>query len=308
MSSDYRLTAKDPRRGRAMHSPVFLIGTQRSGTTLLCRMLTAHPDVFVKNELPVRSVFTKDATREDIERNISHFVKKQYGDDIAGLLQRERKKIWGLKDPELTHYLDPLKQFLPEARFIVITRDPRAVVNSYIENKWGLGTNAYTGAHRWREEVEEQLAFEAELPDNVLRLRYEDLVLDPTQSLEKVCDFLGIAFEQSMMDYADQKAFVIKSRENRNTFRAPDPALTKKWRSKLSEHQIRVIDSIARYTMEATGYQAEAEPYSVPAWMADWYRQHQSIVGEIQIQYRWKIRHWLRILRASDKPTSYTSG
>lgn len=134
-----------------MHSPVFLIGTQRSGTTLLCRMLTAHPDVFVKNELPVRSVFTKDATREDIERNISHFVKKQYGDDIAGLLQRERKKIWGLKDPELTHYLDPLKQFLPEARFIVITRDPRAVVNSYIENKWGLAPTpiqALTGGVR----------------------------------------------------------------------------------------------------------------------------------------------------------------
>jgi hypothetical protein len=289
-----------------MNSPVFLIGTQRSGTTLLCRMLTAHPDVFIKNELPVRSVFTEGANREDIERNIGHFVKKQYGADIAGLLQKEGKKIWGLKDPELTRYLKPLKQFLPEARFIIITRDPRAVVNSYMENKWGLGTNAYTGAQRWREEVEDQLAFEAELPDNVLRLRYEDLVLDQQASLESVCDFLGIAFEQSMMDYADQKAFVIKSRENRNTFRAPDPALTKKWRNKLSDHQVRVIDSIARRTMEITGYQAEAEPYSVPVWMAAWYRLHQAVVGELQIQYRWRIQHWRRILRARLKSTIHT--
>ncbi len=267
-------------------------------------MLTAHPDVFIKNELPVRSVFTEGANREVIKRNIDRFVKNQYGEDIAGLLQKEGKKIWGLKEPELTRYLQPLKQFLPEARFIIITRDPRAVVNSYIENKWGLGTNAYTGAKRWRKEVEDQLDFEAELPDKVLRLRYEDLVLDQRKSLGKVCDFLGIAFEQSMMDYADQKAFVIKSRENSNTFRAPDPALTKKWRDSLSDHQIRVIDSITRGAMEVAGYQAESERYSVPTWMAAWYRLHQAILGELQIQYRWRIQRWRRNLRAHLKPTT----
>lgn len=291
-----------------MDSPVFLIGTQRSGTTLLCRMLTAHSDVFIKNELPVRSVFTEGANREDIERSINHFVKKQYGDDIAGLLRSEGKKIWGLKDPELTGHLEQLKQFLPDARFIIITRDPRAVVNSYMENKWGLGTNAFTGAKRWYQEVEDQLAFEAELPNNVLRLRYEDLVLDQKRSLENVCGFLGIAFEQSMMDYANQKAFVIESRENRNTFRAPDPALTKKWRNKLSDHQIQVIDSITRQTMEVTGYQAETEPYSVPGWMVAWYRLHQAVVGELQIQYRWRVRHWQRVVRARLKPKIHTSG
>lgn len=290
-----------------MHSPVFLIGTQRSGTTLLCRMLTAHPDVFIKNELPVRSVFTRGANREEIERGIGHFVERQYGEDISGLLQKEGKKIWGLKDPELTHYLNALKQFLPEARFIIITRDPRAVVNSYMENKWGLGTNAYTGAQRWREEVEGQLAFEADLPGNVLRLRYEDLVLNQQESLKNVCDFLGIAFEQSMINYADQKPFVIKSRENRNTFRAPDPALTRKWRSKLSDHQIRVVDSVTWHTMAITGYQAEAEYYSVPVWMAAWYRLHQAVVGEIQIQYRWRVQHWRRALRTRLKSTTRPS-
>lgn len=267
-------------------------------------MLTAHPDVFIKNELPVRSVFTEGASREEIKRNIDHFVKNQYGVNIAGLLNREGKKIWGLKDPELTRYLKPLKQFLPEARFIIITRDPRAVVNSYIENKWGLGTNAYTGAQRWRKEVEDQLAFEAELPGQVLRLRYEDLVLNQQEILESVCEFLGVEFEESMMDYADQKAFIIKSRENSNTFRAPDPALTKKWRSQLSDHQVRVIDSVTREVMDVTGYQAESDVYPVPAWMAAWYRLHQAIVGELQIQYRWRIQRWRRILVARLKPTT----
>ncbi|MDV2079726.1 sulfotransferase family protein [Marinobacter xestospongiae] len=291
-----------------MHSPVFLIGTQRSGTTLLCRMLTAHPLVFIKNELPVRSVFTPGATRDQIRDGIDGFVKQQYGKSIDELLASEGKRIWGLKDPELTAYLEPLKQFLPEARFIIITRDPRAVVNSYIENKWGLGTNAYTGALRWRDEVASQLAFEAELGDRVLRLRYEDLVMDQQNCLHRVCDFLGIDFDDAMLNYAEQKAFVIPSRENRHTFRAPDPEMTRKWRKKLSAHQIRVIDSLTAEIMAQTGYQPDSEQYQVP-WVSQlYYRAHQAVVGEMQIQYRWRIKRWQRELRERLLPSGPSSG
>ena len=280
-----------------MHSPIFLIGTQRSGTTLLGRMLSAHSAVFIKNELPVRLVFEPGAGRDRIQANIDRFVRERFGQGINELLAAEGKSVWGLKDPELTRYLDALEQFLPEARFIVITRDPRAVVNSYMENKWGLGTNAYTGALRWKQEVSRQLSFEAALPGYVLRVRYEDLVLDQETHLRRICRFLELPFEAEMMGYYQSKSFVSKNRENKNTFKAPDAALTTKWRRKLTPHQIWVFDSVVRPLLGETGYDDESDPYCPPPWLVFWYRLHQRVLGEIQIQYQWRVRRWLRLIR-----------
>jgi hypothetical protein len=280
------------------HSPLFLIGTQRSGTTLLCRMLTAHRDIFIKNELPVRSVFKSGLTKENIRENISQNIKARYGKNLDELMNAEGKSVWGLKDPELTHYLVDLKAFLPEARFILITRDPRAVVNSYMENKWGLGTNAYTGALRWRDEVLTQLTFEAELPGAVLRIRYEDLVVDQQVTLEKVCQFIEAPFDDAMIAYNQKKSFIREGRENANTTRALDESLTRKWKDKLSPHEIAVVDSICREVMVRVGYEAETTDYTVPTWLAAIYRLHQAVVGELQIQYRWRVGNWKRRLRA----------
>lgn len=289
-----------------MYSPVFLIGTQRSGTTLLGRMLSAHPAIFIKNELPVRKVFEPGAGRERIRANIDYFVRERFGKGIDELLADEGKSVWGLKDPELTRYLDDLQKFLPEARFIVITRDPRAVVNSYMENRWGLGTNAYTGALRWRQEVSRQLAFEQQFPDYVLRVRYEDLVLDQEVHLRKICKFLEVPFEATMMDYFKAKSFVSKNRENRNTFKAPDASLTTKWRRKLTPHQVRVIDSVVSPLLDQTGYEHESEPYQLPFWLELWYRLHQAVLGEFQIQYQWRFRRWYRGIRRRLEATRST--
>lgn len=280
-----------------MHSPLFLIGTQRSGTTLLGRMLSAHSAIFIKNELPVRKVFEPGAGRERIQANIDHFVRERFGKGIDELLAAEGKSVWGLKDPELTRYLDDLQQFLPEARFIVITRDPRAVVNSYMENRWGLGTNAYTGALRWKREVAQQLAFEEQFPDYVFRVRYEDLVLDQEVHLRRICEFLEVPFEPGMMEYFRAKSFVSRNRENRNSFRPPDATLTTKWRRKLTPHQVRVIDSVVRPLLAQTGYDSESAPYTPPLWLVLWYRVHQTVLGEFQIQYQWRFRRWFRAIR-----------
>jgi hypothetical protein len=260
-------------------------------------MLTAHPDIFIKNEVPVRSVFRAGLTKEDIRENISQRIKLRYGKDLDDLMRSEGKSVWGLKDPELTHYLTDLKSFLPEARFIVITRDPRAVVNSYMENKWGLGTNAYTGALRWRDEIRTQLAFEAELPREVLRIRYEDLVVHPKATLDRVCQFIDAPFDDAMLAHDQQKSFIRRGRENADTARALDESLTRKWKDKLSSHEIAVIDSICRGVMVEVGYSPETSHYAVPAWLVAFYRMHQAVLGELQIQYRWRIGNWKRRLR-----------
>ena len=277
-----------------MHPSLFLIGTQRSGTTLLGKMLTAHNDIFIKNEVPMRRVFKPGSTQKDIQSAIDIILEEQLGQPITEFLASEGKTIWGLKDPQLTEYLDDLKQFLPYAKCIIITRDARAVVRSYMENAWGLGTNCYTGAQRWKREIKIQLAFEKEVQENCMRIRFEDLIIDPKSCLEDICDFINVSFDESMLNYASKKSFVSKNRQSINTFKPLDPLIKDKWKTALSEHQIKIINHVCGDLLSDLGYEVGESYEKVPCWLKTYYHIHQMILGEIQIQYRWRIKGYIR--------------
>jgi hypothetical protein len=260
-------------------------------------MLSAHRDIFIKNEVPIRQVFTPGFSRDDITAAIDQSVQDRHGQSIAELLVAEQKSIWGIKDPQLTYHLEALKQFLPDTRFIIITRDARAVVRSYIENAWGLGTNCYTGALRWRRELELQLAFEKSVPSSVLRLRYEDLITDQQRCLQQICEFIDIPFDESMMNYASKKAFVSKNRQSVNTFKAPDSAMIDKWKQGLTEHQIKIINTVCGSVLSQAGYEQGDKYNRVSGWLKLYYQLHQLIIGEFQIQYRWRIGGYRKAFR-----------
>jgi len=209
----------------------------------------------------------------------------------------ENKKIWGLKDPQLTEHLDAIKQFLPDARYIVIIRDARAVTRSYIENAWGLGTNCYTGALRWKKEVQMQLDFVNELGDKVLMFKYEDLVLNQEQTLKKICGFINVPFDPSMLNYQNKKSFVMVSRESSNTFKKLDPKIIVKWKKELSEHQIKIVNMVCCGLLKRLDYEVDKYYVNIPKWKELYYRMHQKVIGEIQIQYRWRIGGYKRKIK-----------
>lgn len=272
-----------------MKTPIFVLGTQRSGTTLLCRMLSAHPDIFIQNELNVRQMFAPNWTRNDILAAIKRLIQEDHGKSLEDILQQAGKSAWGLKDPELTNHLDDLEKFLPESKFVVIVRDGRAVTNSYMENKWGLGTNAYTGAQRWSDEVELQLAFKDKHDKNVHLLRYEDLVAQPEIELRKLLEFLEVPFYEDVLQYSNKPSFYHRTRENLNTYRAPDIKLTKKWQEKLSSRQKDIIETVAETMLSRLNYPVSGDKYNIGVFEKTYYLIHQKIIGELQIQYRWRL-------------------
>jgi hypothetical protein len=104
-----------------------------------------------------------------------------------------------------------LADVFPDARFVVLVRDGRAVAASLSKVDWWEDNYVwwYGGTpRRWRNEgrdpweicarnwVEELAAIADGLrsvpTDQVLRLRYEDLVIDPVATLLSVADFVGI--------------------------------------------------------------------------------------------------------------------
>ena len=264
------------------------MGTQRSGTTLLTRVLSAHPNIFIKNELELKKIFTPNATKEQIIDAIKSQILNRNGFYLDQLMEQGNKSIWGLKDPQLTEHIGALRQFLPESKFIIIVRDGRGVTNSYMENKWGLGTNAYYGAKRWDREVNEQLDFMQEAPENFLLIRYEDMVEDIEAEMKKVCAHLNVAYLEEMVNYDQKSSYYKKTRENVHTFKKPDRKLAEKWRHRLSVFEIDVVEHVAKDTLSKLGYELIGKPIKLSAWQMFYFKWHQKILGEIQMRYRWR--------------------
>lgn len=273
-----------------MLSPLFIMGTQRSGTTLLTRILSAHPDIFIQNELDLPKVFEDTSSTDSVIEGIKRQIFIESGSSLDDLVAD--KALWGLKDPQLTEYIDVLRKFLPQSKFIIIVRDGRGVTNSYMENKWGLGTNAYYGAQRWMREVNEQLGFMAEMPDNFLFIRYEDLVTDLETTLGQVCEFLACPLAPEMLEYDKQESYYNVQRENVHTFKKPDITLSEKWKSKLSHFEISVVEAVAGDLLENLGYTKVGRPVKLSKLQLFYFKWHQKIIGEIQIQYRWRQAVW----------------
>lgn len=268
--------------------PVFIMGTQRSGTTLLTRMLSAHSHIFVQNELPLIKVFVGDRSKNTIIEKISEIIKRKHGFSVDELVSDKGIKCWGLKDPQLTEYIEDLKAFLPGSKFIIIVRDGRGVANSYIENKWGLGTNAYTGALRWKKEVQQQKAFMKLAPENFMLIRFEDLVTDMPNNLMKVCEFLNIEYSDTMLNYHKSDAAYVANKENINTQRKPDVQLANKWQQRLTKKQIDIIEYAAGDELNANNYTLQGQNITLSPIAMFYYKLHQKIVGEWQLQFQLK--------------------
>ncbi|MDO3722577.1 sulfotransferase [Marinobacter sp. chi1] len=278
-------------------TPFFVMGTQRSGTTLLTRALSAHPEVFVQNEINLHNVFGKNYNKEKLISEIEARVIDDANISVKDLFEQDKTKIWGLKDPQLTEHIEELRQFLQDTLFIVIVRDGRGVTNSYIENKWGLGTNPYTGAQRWKREVEQQEAFINEAPERFLYIRYEDLVYDLKSSMEKVCRHLGVDFHPNILQYDMQRSYYQKMRENIHTHRKPDPNLAEKWRKTLTPFEIGVIEMVAGDTLQRHGYELCGPEVNLNKRQILFYRLHQKIIGEIQLRYRWRRAEFINLIK-----------
>lgn len=267
-------------------SPFFIIGCGRSGTTLLRTMLNNHPDVAVPTEslfiidyllpnplVPI-STFRKLIVKE---YELSEWGIKVHLKDIDGCssvkdlidkihnlyMEKKGKRFWGQKTPRFIRYSKILKETYPGAKFVHIIRDPRAVASSLIRSNVHE-SNVYFAALRWFNDVNAGLKLKGLYPDDVLDIRFEDLILHPNRIFKKLCRFLAINFYPGMIEFCPEKKkeksleySQFYSKITEKIGQLPDSQRIEAWRSHLSPRQISVVESICWKTMKSLNYKPD---------------------------------------------------
>lgn len=211
------------------------------------------------------------------------------------------KEKWGLKDPALQYYLDDLLKNFPDSRFILIIRDGRAVGLSKIKAKFGTA-NIFYAAEQWKKEVENQKNFYLENPERCCLVYYEDLVLSPEKELKNICEFLEEKYEPSMLQYYKNNNYIEETNKfNINTFKKLDPAIINKWKQGLSRHQINIFETIAGDELKKNNYKITGEVISIPPLLKGYYKIHQSIISELQLQYQVRVRPFMKKINTITK-------
>jgi hypothetical protein len=286
-------------RNTAAPPAPFVVGVARSGTTLLRLQLDAHPQLAIPPETSFGTVAARAATiagpralldalkeheawpdlslgDDEVLELIEPVTPWSVGDALRAIYRalaaREGKWRWGDKTPGHVGCMPALAELLPEAHFVHLIRDGRAVAASVRGLPFAPGDASIEAiADDWRDQIVAGRRAAAAV-SHYRELRYERLVSQPEPSLREVCEFLELEFEDSMLrshEFARRRleqlpverpsSAGIATRAARiarhaNVMRPPDPALVDRWRTLLTADEIARFESRAGALLTELGY------------------------------------------------------
>jgi hypothetical protein len=190
---------------RLVEAPTFVLCTLRSGSTLLRVLLDSHSQIRAPHELHLRYVDVR-FERKWAERSMTelgldeHALEHLLWDRVLHReLSASGKRLIVDKTPNNVFIADRLKAAWPDARFVFLLRHPASIFRSRQayksdeddaqEQNLELIRRYCAALDRARETYEGHT------------VRYEDLTADPAAATRSLCGFLGVPWEQQMLDY-----------------------------------------------------------------------------------------------------------
>jgi hypothetical protein len=270
--------------------PIFIVGSPRSGTTLMRQILDRHPSIaicpethfhwFVHRrrilygnlEKPTnrRRVIEDYLTRRPILR--SGLATRELAARLAveatsyqamftAILnyyaQLRGKPRRGEKTPRHALFLETLCEWFPDAIILHMLRDPRAAVASLRHEPW-FPNSVAVSALRWLQLNQAARRFRGR--PGFLEVRYEALVTDPAGELRRVCSLLGEDYVDSMLVPEDRSPADNPAASRSRT--AVTAARQEIWRKELSKTEVAQIEWVIGSHLETFGYPRFARPAS----------------------------------------------
>lgn len=198
---------------------VFLLGFIRSGTTLLEQALAAHPNVMTMEEkdpfTQLSEMFLGTPQALDRLHAIDEATRAEhvqiYWRNVREMGFEPGGKVFVDKQPFNTVKLPLIASLFPQAKVIFAIRDPRDVLLSCIRQRLTINAITYEllDLERSARFYDAYMRFAVKamevLPLEFHRIRHEDVVDDFENEVRRVCDFLGIAWNDAMVDFAGRE-------------------------------------------------------------------------------------------------------
>lgn len=212
-------------------SPGFIVGVERSGTTLLAAMLNRHSKVCVTPETKffqlingynkglksflkdwpnsLDKIVNKMPPTSDWRPSSDEIIKRLNGDSNAPrineifealgntIAEKRNKKLWIEKTPHHIRYLSQIRNIFPNAPIIHIVRDGRDVAESKSRMGWQHGSY-FNSLLEWKDDIAKAEDFMIS-DGRFMTVRFEDLITDAYKTVSAICEFLQIEYEAGML-------------------------------------------------------------------------------------------------------------
>jgi hypothetical protein len=283
------MNSSPSRKGRR---PVFVLGSPRSGTTLLYHMLLSAGDFAVyRTESNVYNLLLPRFGDLSVRRNRQALMKVWLGSTLftcSGLDAQEiEEKIlcecrssgdflrivmeeiahkqgvtrWADCTPDHLFYLDAIKREIPEALVVHILRDGRDVALSLEKQgwirpfPWDRRKNLLVAGLYWQWMVNKGRENGRILGPGYTEIHFEDLIQNPRSTLEKLGQFI-----EHDLDYDRILKVGIGSVSDPNTSFLTESSAKEfnpvgRWRNHFAAEQLAVFESMVGRTLENLGYE-----------------------------------------------------
>lgn len=272
--------------------PIFVVGFQRSGTTLLQSLLGAHERIAAPPELhfilrvayfadyfgdladdhnlrralhealnPPLDILSECGFDEDALFERAAAGPRSYAGLFAAIMddyaERNGKPRWAEKTP--SQRPDDIWNLFPDALVVHIVRDPREVVASSLDMPWERRRPAAIARDLRDFTLETVERGRRAGAAQYLQVRYEDLARQPEAVLRLVCAFVGENYDEGMLDPARRGRALMPSAGWQAQAAQAIAPVTSKWRARLSAADRVRVQAIACDLLAPYGYDAPSE-------------------------------------------------
>ena len=277
-------------------TPVFMIGTQRSGSNLLRLMMnqlkdisSPHPPHVLERMVPLMESYG-DLKSDDnfkilvddvcrlVELNPVEWSDMVFDRDVVMSKAKERSlmsvygviydlyaesqgaKTWCCKSMANINYIDKIEEYFDRPKYIYLYRDGRDVALSFQKAVVGE-KHIYNIAKEWADTQAQALDLCNLIDEECFHsVSYEQLTQRPEETARSLCDFLNTDYVPAMLDFH-------KTSEARNAAESSDlwgnvisPIIknnSKKYKKELSYNEISIFESVAGHILDQLGYKRD---------------------------------------------------